>query len=84
MNDVEVKNKFKSNLNRMMQKTGVKPVILSNLVGVNQSQVNRWMNGNLMPCWEHFVRLMDIFGKDAAAFLGTGVSRSSYEKRFKA
>ncbi len=41
MNDVEVKNKFKSNLNRMMQKTGVKPVILSNLVGVNQSQVNR-------------------------------------------
>ncbi len=42
------------------------------------------MNGNLMPCWEHFVRLMDIFGKDADAFLGTGVSRSSYEKRFKA
>ena len=83
MNDVEVKNKFKSNLNRMMQKTGVQPVILSNLVGVNQSQVNRWMNGNLTPCWEHFVRLMDIFWKDADDFLGTGVSRSSYEKRFK-
>ena len=66
-----------------MDRASMKRVTLAKLAGVSVSQVNRWTDGDLMPTWHQFQRLMDIFGVEDERLLGTSISESSYTKRFK-
>lgn len=83
MNDVQCRSVFRSKLKNRIKAADMKTGTLAKLAGVSLTQANRWLEGSLMPTWEQFVRLTEIFGVEADGLLGTGISRSSYEKRFK-
>lgn len=83
MNDVQCRANFRKKLNGHIARCSMKRVTLAKLAGVSVSQVNRWTDGDLMPTWHQFQRLMDIFGVEDEQLLGTSISESSYNKRFK-
>lgn len=83
MNDVQCRAIFRKKLNGLLDRSSMKRVTLAKLAGVSVSQVNRWSDGDLMPTWHQFQRLMDIFGVEDEQLLGTSISESSYNKRFK-
>lgn len=83
MNDVQYKQAFKKNLNRLVKSADMKKETLSRLTGASTSQVTRWLNGDLIPAYIHFERLLQIFGVDDVELLGDSVSPNAYAKRFK-
>lgn len=83
MNDVQSRDMFRRVLNQKIQKTGIKLVTLARLVGVSQSQVVRWTQGDLMPDWRQFNRVLEVFGIEGYDILGNSVSEHAYNKRFK-
>ena len=83
MNDVQCRAVLRKKLNGLIDRSSMKRVTLAKLSGVSVSQVNRWTDGDLMPTWHQFQRLMDIFGVEDERLLGTSISESSYTKRFK-
>lgn len=83
MNDMQVRAHFRKMLNIKIKACAIKNVTLAKLTGAGASQVNRWMDGSLMPTYREFVRLCQIFGAEDEYLLGTSISESSYERRFK-
>ena len=83
MNDVQAKAHFRKVLNQKIKATGIKVVVLAKLVGVSASQITRWTQGDLMPDWRQFNRLLEVFGMEDSHFLGNSISENSYIKRFK-
>lgn len=83
MNDIQARAMFKSVLNKHIKRTDMKILTLSKLIGVSNSQIVRWTQGDMMPDWRQFNRILDIFGIESEDILGNSVSESSYTKRFK-
>lgn len=83
MNDVQSKAMFRRVLNNRIKRNQMKIGTLAKLVGVSNSQVTRWTQGDLMPDWRQFNRILEVFGIDSEDILGNSVSESSYNKRFK-
>lgn len=83
MNDVQSKAMFRRVLNNRIKRNEMKIGTLAKLVGVSNSQVTRWTQGDLMPDWRQFNRILEVFGIDSEDILGNSVSESSYNKRFK-
>lgn len=83
MNDVQSKAMFRRVLNNRIKRNEMKIGTLAKLVGVSNSQITRWTQGDLMPDWRQFNRILEVFGIDSEDILGNSVSESSYNKRFK-
>lgn len=83
MNDMQCRSMFRSKLNSKMKAVAIKNVTLAKLCGVSVGQLNRWCDGSLMPTWQQFQRVLDVFGCEDSCFLGTSISESGYTRRFK-
>lgn len=83
MNDQQARVQFRRVLNQQIRRVDVKVSTLAKLVGVSNSQVTRWMQGDLMPDWRQFNRLLDIFNISDEYILGNSISENAYNKRFK-
>lgn len=83
MNDMQARAHFRKMLNIKIKGCSIKNVTLAKLTAASASQVNRWMDGSLMPTYHQFDRLCQIFGVEDEYLLGTSISESSYERRFK-
>lgn len=83
MNQADGRQRFRRQMAVLLKRTDMKRVTLSKLTGANVSQINRWTDGDLMPTWNQFSRIMEIFGVEAEWLLGQSVSKNGYEKMYK-
>ena len=83
MNANQARMKFRGAMVRLLQKYDIKRVTLSKLTGAPVGHINRWTDGDLMPSWYQFERIMQIFGVDAEYLIGSGISEKSYNATFK-
>lgn len=83
MNDTQARALFRRRINEQVRRVHMKKETLSKLTGASVSQVNRWMEGNLMPTYRQFQRVLEIFGIEDSYVLGNSTSENSYTRRFE-
>ena len=83
MNKVQAQAMFRSKLSSQIKRTDIKRTTLSKLTGANVGQINRWLDGSLMPTYHQFQRIQEVFGVDDEYLIGSSTSERSYEKQFK-
>ena len=80
---MEIRARFRRQLNAQIKRAEIKRVTLSKLTGANVGQINRWTDGSLMPTYLQFQRLLAIFGVEDEYLLGTSVNEKRYNQMFK-
>lgn len=83
MNHAKAQDQFRRLLLVQMKRTDIKRATLSKLTGASVGQINRWTDGSLMPTYQQFRRLLEIFGIEDAYLLGNSVSEHAYNRMFK-
>ena len=62
--------KFSTNLNDLLKTHNMSQQTLANMLGVNQSTVNRWVNGTFQPTYEDLLLISIIFDETIDYLLG--------------
>ncbi len=83
MTHTKAQEQFRRRLTSQIKRVDIKRTTLAKLAGVSVGQLNRWTDGDLMPTYQQFQRLLEIFGIEDEYLLGNSISEHAYNRQFK-